>query len=342
MIKYILPIVLFLAVNSTAQSLETHLSENVEVQGHIDIQSSYLEKRIINTKLSLNVDYKTEYIEIYSKFNTISYSNISINSAVPRYDSFYVDMLYTKINIYDDLFKFQIATGIIPLTGGDVNMYSNRDTSHGSGLRLLNNFIMLGVYGIVKYDNFTFISGYGEYNTDYLIGTSDPFVMYDGTNGYFNILKYVNHKHIIIGGFNTLEIIYNSTVADNINISGLTYIFDNSIYCDYLLYISAAYSTSEQDGSGYAYILGAKKYNTYKGIDVNYGIEYTFANEEFAYFNDTILDVYYFDIAKSYSSTKVYTDIIIENQYTISPFVEYIEYDNTNYNIYGLWFKIAF
>lgn len=332
-LKYI--IIFVLSINlfanpSNHSNLENFLKNNVVSINTID----YIHKKnergshyIIDYHNRFNI--KTEYVNFYGNLGIVEYEEYS---RIMRrlHNSIYFDYLYLRFKLYDNKeTKVSLAAGIISMLGGNIEKHTNYDIPRGNGLGIVGKYNYLGLNLIIENGNSKYKVGIGEYSDKNYSGSHYFIKEYDGSKGLFFIYEYSNKEHNI--ELNYYKYLVNfppqGLSKEPLSLYAIGYRYDNSIINNHVLYAAVGYSDF-MNTTGYAYKIGTKLYFDVKSNPIEYSIGLEYANNSKDYYNldNTIYKFYTFNNHGKSSIVILYTDIIYNNKFYISPSFIYFKH----------------
>ena len=186
----------------------------------LDLQAYSFDKDVPNNKnISLNYGAK---------------NSVSINTLMVSYNND----------------KFGLYAGIIPFKGGEFTQLKSSEIQGGNGIELLTDQVFEGVFLSYKPEsNLEFIIGGAYWQTWYNYNSLDQ--KNDGSKGIFFLSKYRENKNYFEFNYFNVNVLdkLNNKVIDfgNLQLFGLGYIFDDSMYSGFKFWAEFGLSISQEN-----------------------------------------------------------------------------------------------
>jgi len=291
--------------------------------------------------------YKTKRFKIYGNLGVIKYPN-KRTKLKKLHNTIYFDYLYAMYNIYTKNYtRIYLVGGVIPMLGGNIEKYKNYDIPRGNGMGILGKYSCNGVMVMIANKNTKYKIGYGRYSKHDFGGNHYFLKDFYGSKGISFIYDLKHDTHNLEIDYYHFMVNYPryNLVQEPLNLYGIGYIYDNSIKSDYAVYVTTGYS-SILNKYGNIYKMGVKFYFDSCKLPIEYdlGLEYTYNTKNFYNLDNTLFKKYMVNMHGELSEFMIYTDVIFNNKFYITPSFVYI--DNKLLpgikNIYSLKFRYKF
>ncbi len=260
--------------------------------------------------------HKTQFT---SKYINQEKNSIKLNKL---YAIYYFKNPKTQDNsiTYDNI-RIGIASGVIPLTGGNFKKFSSLNNVEGNGLFTLSDINIFGYWSVLSTKNIYIMIGKG-----YLINSewinSKMSSSYNRSRGYFLSAEYtinnLTSKHTFQVEYYDMVEIYKGVTQDFKKLFGFGYSYDNySKGYDIYTILTCSKNFGNISKSGNSYLLGVKKYFEIQKRDADIGFEWFRTTKNYdSSVMGSIFDNDYND--RLHSEYKIYADYFVSSSFSLS------------------------